>query len=611
MPDPEPVASGPSAPASPAGSAWRADAVAALTCVVLGTFLAVAPHLARLATVGHADYIADTDDLLYLAIGRFPYHGEPGLRDPFARAEEGVPSLYSWAQFVPLAWTTRALGLPPILMAIVWRLVGGSLLGLSTFGLFRALMAGVRRPTAWALGLSIAVLCDPGVVTGRTLIGSFDLLRELTLGAEAIDYSRRLGQYRVVTPLLTLPVLFGLIAMMLGGPGRRARWAVAAVLLGLLVHLYFFFWTAAVAALAIYACGLLASAGLDRGARRDRLIELAGVVAVVVVGLAIGLPQIVDNARTFAAPELKPILESLSRGLRLPAGDPMRLVYLGDRTAAAKLLIGAVAAIALRSRALGLVWCFAAAGYLLTNSAIVTGLEFENFHWKYITNPCAEVLLLAAAGLAIDRATRGWARRLAPLLWAVPVAMAAIAIAWRPFEALEGAEAAGWSRRIDSLRPLRPALEPLGPDVSLAGPQEASLALLWGRCGQLYNEPYTAHISVITDDEVHERFVLNQWLQGDRRAAMAAAARPRRHFRFDSPLARRYDNDAIVARRLAIFDRLEAGDPDGLVRKYRPDALLLPADAPDPTRGGPWERAATAGDWTLWVKPAAGSGRDS
>ena len=54
-------------------------------------------------------------------------------------------------------------------------------------------------------------------------------------------------------------------------------------------------------------------------------------------------------------------------------------------------------------RELILPWSMAAAGLVLMNHQIMTGLQLENFHWSYVAGPCLSLLigLLLAAGLAV------------------------------------------------------------------------------------------------------------------------------------------------------------------------------------------------------------------
>src|SRR5262245_22638555 len=127
----------PAAPSPSHAGIPRADLLAASACMMVSLLLAVAPHLTMLVTTGNPGYLADSDDTLYLAIGRIPYFGESRLFDPFSSRSEKVPSLFTWLQFVPMASLTRALGLRPELMALVWRAFGGLLMGPSLYFLFR------------------------------------------------------------------------------------------------------------------------------------------------------------------------------------------------------------------------------------------------------------------------------------------------------------------------------------------------------------------------------------------------------------------------------------------------------------------------------------------
>src|SRR5579875_9665 len=117
----------------------RADFLACAGCAVLGLVLAVEPHLAKWAAEGTLNYVPDGDDALYLAISRLPYYGEWSLRDPFATPDEAVPTLYAWLQFVPLAKLARLLGLTSVTTSLLWRAVGGPLMGAAIFLLSRKL----------------------------------------------------------------------------------------------------------------------------------------------------------------------------------------------------------------------------------------------------------------------------------------------------------------------------------------------------------------------------------------------------------------------------------------------------------------------------------------
>ncbi len=478
--------------------------------MAVGLLLAIAPHLAMLATRGTLDYLADGDDVLYLTIARAPYYGELALRDPFARRSDAMPTIYPWAQFVPFTLPARWLGVRPLLIALVWRVIGGILLGTSLYVLFRRLLAGTRHPTAWALGLSLVCLSDAGFVNGRTLVENYGLFWHMVHGSTPLDKADALGQYRVVTPLLNLPFLFLMVAALVPSSGRWRAWALLGmVCLGLCFHLYFFYWTAAVAA-------LVASAAVGFVFYRREVGRWASIrptVLVLLGGMAIGLPQVYDNARTFSNPEIRPILERMGRGRVLDADDPVRTRYLTNYWAWGKIVIGGVAILAFRQRGLGLAWWLTFFGFAMANSALVTGLEFENFHWIYVHAPMGEILILVIAARLLDRWNPGRAIR-NRLLWVVPGVLLAVAAAWRPYEAVHAPEAVEFTEVLEDFRGLESTLAQLGPDQILAGHPWSRVAVLFSRCGLLFQEPHSYLSSVLADESVHERSALNFWLQG-------------------------------------------------------------------------------------------------
>lgn len=409
---------------------------------------------------------------------------------------------------------------------MVWRLAGGVLLGLSVFLVFRTVRTGTQRPTAWALGCALIAIGDPGFAGGQTLFGGSGLIR----GNTPMSVPNALGQFRVVTPLLNLPALLVLAALTVPPQRQRPRTQLeilaGAVLLGLCVPLYFFFWTAAVVALS--ACLGLA---LLRGSKSER--DFLGLV--LIGGIAIGAPRVISNARTFSDPSLKPILQRTNRGRVLKADDPVRTRYLVNLWVYAKLAFGAavIGGFVMSSRraigdalpaspvdkpnvpvasSLVPIWVFAASGFLLANSAIVTGLEFENFHWVYVHAPFGEILVLAGVAILLDRIE--WAR-VGRWLWTLPIAVVLLASIWRPYEAVRNPEAVLYTETLRGLLPLRPELSKLGQDDVIAGRWPAvNVALLLTDSGQLYQYDQTRFSTLAPLEEVHERKVLNAWLDG-------------------------------------------------------------------------------------------------
>ena len=585
----------------------RSDLAAALLCGFVGLVLSVAPHLAMFVRFGTLEFLGDGDDVYYLAVARAPYDGESSLRDPLSGSWESRPTLYAWLQFAPLALLTRWLGLSFQLIPLVWRAVGGPLLGLSLYLLFRRILAGANHPTRWSLGCALICLADAGFSGGQSVFGSLTLLNQLAQGTTPLPKPDALGQYRVVTPLLNLQALLVLAAVIVPPlSGRRSVMALIAGILALAacVHLYFFFWTAAVVGVGLWLIPLAIWAWKRecKSARR----ELVFVLLILAGGLAIGSPQVLSNSRTFADPALKPILRRMSRGLVLPLGDPARSRYLNNSWVLAKLALGAAAIFFLGSqgRRLAPIWTFTAAGYLLANSAIVTGLEFENAHWSYVHATFGEVLLLSVVSLLLDR--RDWGRRMVLAIEAVPAGLVILALIWRPYEALRAPEAIALNATLRALQPLRSALARLGPVDILAGPRETNIALILSHAGQLYEFDQTMVSSLIPDAQLHERNALNAWLRGLslEEYLLEISNTPLPALSSTDPAWRR---DALAATRSAIFIALEAGRSAELLDRYRPSALLRLSNLGPPPRGGEWRSTADSSQWTLWrrTRPSA------
>ena len=158
--------------------------------------------------------------------------------------------------------------------------------------------------------------------------------------------------------------------------------------------------------------------------------------AVLAGGMVLGAPQVYNNSRTFADPQYRPVLERMVRGQRLEPGHPRRTAHLWNRWPLAELAVGGAAIVGLGLWNLGLPWCLTLAGYLLSTSAAVTGLEFENFHWAYVYSAFGEITLLVVAAMVLDGL--GPSARWKPDAEALglPAVLVTIAAVWRPYEAL-------------------------------------------------------------------------------------------------------------------------------------------------------------------------------
>ena len=324
---------------------------------------------------------------------------------------------------------------------------------------------------------------------------------------------------------------------------------------------------------------------------------LKGLTLVLAGGLLIGGSQLMDNARTFREPGLKPILERTGRGQAIPAGHPQRRIFLKNGWALAKIVVGGVLILATGWFEYSMLWFLTLSAYLLTNSALLTGLEFENFHWFQFHAMIGEIMILALGGRWIDRRF-GWR----PAFFALPIALCLFAAVWRPYEILHATKTIENSAILRELAPLRPALETIGPNNVLAGTiPETNVALLFTQGGQLYQEPYLAHNSLVPDQDVHERYALNAWLLGVDRASYVRSSSDVDFTEIPQMTTRSEWSDAeVTKRRIAVFDALLAGRSETLLKRHHPDYLLQPASSSPPERGGTWTKVATSGKWTLW-----------
>jgi hypothetical protein len=575
----------------PAPPSWTfLDVLAFLACGVVGALLAVLPHLVTFARTGSPEYLTDGDDVLYLAISRIAYFGESALRDPFLGYWETAPTLYTWLQFVPLAKVTSWLGLPPILTAIVWRVVGGAALGISLFLVFRRLFASFRSPAIWAVAGSLICLGDGGLINGKVFINNMSLAPYLLKSMTPGGTNNGLPQYRVVTPMLNLPVFLLLLWTLLPGPRKSWKTAVlGGILLALCIHLYFFHWTAAVLGI-LFWTSIRFVVSLRQGRSSDAWRDFRLGATVLVVGLALGAPQILSNSRTFADPRYKEILVRMVKGVYYPWSDPHRFFYFPNFSTIVPIAVAGVIIVVLRKWKYSVLWWTSFAGYLLSISAIVTGLEFENYHWNYAYGPAKEIVIVGLISELLHRLRAG---RSYLVTVGLGIALCAFAVVWRYHDTLYARGPVLYGRILRELEPLRVELEQLKADDVLAGPMEADVALLSTRSARLYEYDQSWISSPIPSEDVDQRFALNSWLQGLDTSEFSRIVRAQSH-----------TSEAHKRLEIEVFQKLLDGAGDRLIERYRPSVLLLPASARAPDRAGPWSQVAGTPRWVLWKRTA-------
>lgn len=182
--------------------------LAAIACVAAGILIAALPHFAGWTLTGRPYYVATIDDRFYLAIASQAYFNHPGrIADPVFVA--GGTSLYRALQFLPGVWGAKLLGLDPLEIGLMWRVIAGATVGFGWYTLFRL---KVERP--WiAASLAVMLLGDSGLTHGLPLI---------RLGLTAVAIASKSPNYfqgghwihlewRSVTPAMTMVYLLALV----------------------------------------------------------------------------------------------------------------------------------------------------------------------------------------------------------------------------------------------------------------------------------------------------------------------------------------------------------------------------------------------------------------
>jgi hypothetical protein len=571
-------------PAGP-GRAARVAALSALA--VAGALLGVLPHLEALRLTGEPQYVADSDNLLYLAWSRdLVRRGTPRLADAVRRPSG--PMMHPPLLFVPPGLAVHAMGLDLAGLGVVWRGLAGALLALGAF-------AGVRPAVRsfWvALGLAAALAFSSGLLSGspirRDAEVAFDVLarggREYLRGTP-----RLMPQFRVPTPSLVIPLLMAHYALALRarrtGRGRDVAWA--ALSLGVLVHAYFYFWTA------LLPAGALAWL-LDPKGRRAYAKVAAG-------GLLLGLPAILQGAAIKAGTPPDWLLRTEHF---LPVA---RLTHVTIPRAEILLVAALAAWVVLRRRELTYLWCGAATALALANHQLLTGLEIENFHYFQAAGVSTSLLLvhvlaspLFGAPAGSDAAEPGpRTRRAASAALAALVAVQVPTAFWLRWTECRSAETVHFRALAAQLRRDLPRL-PAG--AVLAAEPDVQLYLAGTQDVYPLTSRLADYASGVTDAELDERAVLNAYLAGDGRerllgriAAPPGALLVDRHYAAGRP-----GFDAVRARRRDLVDAILA-DPGAWARRFGVTHVVRPAGDPGTNLRGLGHRVAGGEAWALWA----------
>jgi hypothetical protein len=297
-------------------------------------------------------------------------------------------TMYQSFQFVPAVLLVRILGLSTLEVNTVWHLWAAIALPLAFYLVF---FHWLQRPWAAAC-CAIIMLVDCGVSTTEPLIIQVMRIFQAAAGRLPVLYDGQdlLGQWRIVDPavgmsFLLLQVL--LVSAAVEKPQTRSVPLAAGVSTALLFYIWFYYWTAAVAALSI-------GFALDRYARRT-------YATILGMGLAVGTPAIVQGLITKSL--LDP--QALHR-IGFFASVPRLAFFLLPKAGLLALFVTGVW-IWRKPKHDGLyLWCLALAALALSNNHIISGLDLRAGHWRSIWGTGLSILVFVMAAQLLRDSVR-------------------------------------------------------------------------------------------------------------------------------------------------------------------------------------------------------------
>ena len=576
---------------SAAGRRRRGDFAVATACAVAGLLLSTLPHILSWARTGSAGWLNDDDSVLYLAFTARAYHHHPfSLTDPMLAG--GGPTIYQRALLNPGIVLARALGLGPMGIDIVWRAWGGISIAL---GIYLVVRQHVARPGV-AAALSLMLVADVGFIGGRPLLnqaaGLAGLVRESLGGPSGVNPKLLANQWRLITPGLSLGFLL-LHVWLVGRARARPTWprlVASGVGLGLLFHIYFYYWTAALPALAL-------AWAIDAGHRRVYLVTGW-------VGGLIGLPSVLASMGLKSTYGLDWQLRS-----HLFAPMPRFTMLIVPKVG---FVLGAIVLVIAWRRRRDLLYLAAlvASGLALATNQVVTGMQIQNWHYDYVWGSGLSILLavLAADGLGRFGPRPKWATVAIAALVGLDLAGGA----WlRAYEVTRRGETLRINRTYRDYRAqrFRPGAPRLAPGAVVAGDLDfGDMATILEDQHPLYH--YAVIISPsIKDEEWEARMALNAYLRGFGRPEFADYVETSlRHGEWAPWGPWLYDDDWRDRKRAARLAAFEAtlADPTPALDRFRVRYVGLPRSQSPPAylaRG--WTQVEGGPYWRVWERQAA------
>jgi hypothetical protein len=562
-----------------------ADIRALVVCAVAGLLLSALPHLLWWAKTGKPVWIADNDDLVSLAASANTYHNHPTYVGDILR-ESGGDSIYPALQYLPFVWVAKVIGLPPVLINLLWRLWAGAALGAILYLLLR----GYLERVSLAAMATLTLLFNVGLLTAHFLDGQLRVLIPLLTGhgQAYFAFGPQISlHWRVLAPAAILPFVFVFLYFQ-----RRARAApswgrvlVASVSFGSLFYLYFYFWLAA-------GLGLLLLVAIDAGHRRTHLL-------IGMIGCALGTPALVAS---YLVSHRNPSDWGPRNDFFLPIPHFSELLL---PKFAILLLILAFIWIWRNKRDLLPLWALSTSGLMLANHQILTGLQVQNFHWSYVWGPTLSITAVLCLICEMERhiVTRRWTR---PVLVAICLLMVSSGFWLRAVEVIRTHGSIEVTQNYELYRAQRLTgnSAPFAPNTVVSGDKAfVDFAVIAERVRPLRH--YIAnHTPSVTDTELDQRWALNAYLLGQTREEYETQERA---FFINEPFGPISRDRTKLEPRLALqmntYDSI-AADPSPALNQFQVRYLALPAGQLPPAylSAGGWTQIETGPNWRIWER---------
>ncbi len=346
-----------------------------LLVLIVGCLISTLPHLIMGFYTGSFFWITDTDELaIYLNTAAQAYHHHPFFfTDPMF--SEPKPTMYPWAQLFPGTFLAYLFGLGSLGISLVWRSLAGLSIGLGWYLIFQHYL----RNRWWSCAFAIFLLSESCLLEGKLFFKQFWIVFEAVVRHNRVYLETPLllhPEWRIITPGLSwffLQLYIWLVIRAREKP-NTARVVLAGLGLGLLFHVYFYFWTAAL-------LGLLLSWVFDSRHWKTYF-------KITWIGCLFGFPFFLKHYLL----KLATSPDWLQRAdMFLPIDRFSELIF---PKVGPTLLLIAFYWVWKRRSDLRFLWANALAGLLLLNHQIFSHLQIQNFHWNYYWSPFLGILLL-------------------------------------------------------------------------------------------------------------------------------------------------------------------------------------------------------------------------